>query len=259
MAKPKAVYPERMYAQGSGGRPASTSWLSEIQPLPEVEPKAKQHADWREVRQPLVVKQTTEQQVPPRPNMAKLSEAFTPPESRSGKLTAQGKAQSRKAAKREKEGSSQGRAMSFLLTTMPEITDIGFRGGINFVKKLSRASSSDRPRLRAESVPRQTAQPAVEGYESHKHRKQPGPAQLAVAKRGKPRKERSQAADDAADAASLQALLDKDWLYATMPAASPPRSPANLHLLKPGSSKPGEHICLPLFLLPPLSRSRQRV
>lgn len=44
---------------------------------------------------------------------------------------------------RNSEGSTHGRALSFLLTTMPDITDIGFRGGLRFVKRLSGCGSRE--------------------------------------------------------------------------------------------------------------------
>ena len=250
-AKPAAGDKESAYT-GGGGRPVGSHWHSEIQPLPEADSRTQPEELWQEGGQPSKASQVIEKQ-PPKRESGRLSEAFSPPEGKPARTSAK-TGQSQKAAKKHRAASSQ--AMSFLLTTMPEITDIGFRGGINFVKKLSRGSLSERPRHRSDSMPRQ-AQPAPFHPATQSYHEQP---QETRSRGEKPKKESSQATADAQDRASLQALLDKgplkrsplsdkrqpvrsnDWLYATMPVVSAPRSPANLHVLKTSPSKSGKHV-----------------
>ena len=259
--KPAAGDTEAVHRGWEGGRPVRSHRHSEIQSLPDTGLRTQREEAWQETGQPAKPSGVTERQVPPRRLSGRLSEAFTPPEGKSARLNAQ-KGQSGKAVKEQKAAPSQGRAMSFLLTTMPEITDIGFRGGINFVKKLSRGSLSEQPRLKKASVPRQAAQPAAADPGTCNHQKQPEQPQERRVRKERPVKKSSGPSADAQDRASLQALLDKgplkrspladkrlpaqgnDWLYATMPVVSTQRSPPNLHVLSTSARKSGKQRCL---------------
>ena len=116
------------------GRPVRSTTVSEIQPLPEEKDVSQPKAPWREVGQPTNISQAIEQQAPPRILSGKLSEAFSPPAGKPARQSAQTEG-SKTVSKKEKAAPSQGRAMSLLLTTMPDITDIGFRGGINLCQE----------------------------------------------------------------------------------------------------------------------------
>lgn len=145
------------------------------------------------------------------------------------------------------EPEPRGRALSFLLTTMPEITDIGFRGGKRLMRKLARgASLGATPRIQSQAQSGKSSaasekqevpdtQPGRRGGKaSHSGLRKgdaratlasmiapPGPGSrqaVGIRETDPPRSSRETRLSNQAAVHSKQEMAEStDWLFATMP------------------------------------------
>lgn len=187
-----------------------------------------------------------------------------------------------KPRRRKEQAGSRGRSLSSLLTSMPEITDIGFKSGLRFVRKLSRGNThtalpaeaaeplakredlasekAEVPKARAASIGSAEHKPAAERLvveRPEKRREKPTLASLIASRQPADEKAavlpgeafRSQVLADrgplrrSAGPETIQPLRSSDWLYATMPSSGSGKLPMGLDLM-PSPANRGKTLCL---------------